>query len=529
MFTRNFDVIKSQVLLCNSHPYVNSSGQPYFCTNESESWCPRNIYYLMRTMTTSYSNYGVILGTGDVPVDISDYQLSGSVISGYTYSYIQSRGIDEKYGAFARTKYTITNNNESAFTIREIGLVNSNPYCLIERQLLEVPLTIEGYGGVGQIEYTIYYDPTPVDYESNIDIDGVYGVEWNYSSSSPALKRFGSAADFGNPSPALSMSDVGSSPFDDIAPWSGMKRYNINNNVIGASEDDSGFDMTASDVVVYIPEFYYCVQDNPYNQKRRWAISATPRDGFEKHPGSGRYIGRYHTSVVDGEYCTRANQMPDTNNTINTDHNSSHEKGSHWWMMDIATWSAIQLLYLIEFATFDTWSVLGKGCDDASSNKIIATGSTNECAYHTLYANDGGNQYRWIENPYSNISSWVDGWEHYDYVWICLDNAQMLNKSNEPGYISSSVNNSYGGYMRKLYYVKKMPWLFIPYNVSGSQTTYVSEYSLYNTAGPNTDTYGYRCVVGEPYSSDIKSGFFYRRIYSGYGNSNIGSRLIYIP
>lgn len=527
MFTRNFDVVKSHVILNKSHAYVNYQGQPYYYTGESESWMPSNIFYLMRSMSTSYNSKGVILGNGSTPVTITDYRLSGSIVSGYTYSYIQSRGIDEKYGAYAKTKYTVTNHNEFPITISEIGLVNSQPACLIERQLLEIPLTIEGFGGVGQIEYTIYYNPISVSYETDIDTNDVYGVEWNYSSSSPALTRFGGAKTFTNPQPATSASEVGSSPFDSIMPWAGMTRYNIANNTVGPSETDIAFDMDSSDVVVYIPEFYYCVQDDPYNMRRRWAISSTPKEGFEKHPGSGRYIGRYHTSTVNGEYSSRSAQSPLTNKNIYADHNSSHAKGSNWWMMDVATWSAIQLLYLIEFANFDTWAMLGKGY--APDANRAATGTTNQCAYHTLYADTGGNQYRWIENPYCNISTWLDGWERYDDVHICLENDKMNALSSSEGYVSTGVRNENGGYMNRLWYVAKMPWLFIPYSVSGTTSTYVTEYSRLGGTS-QSDTYGYRCVIGKSVGSiDEKNGFFSRGITSGAASSSIGSRLIYIP
>ena len=84
-----------------------------------------------------------------------------------------------------------------------------------------------------------------------------YGVEWDYSQPAATLTRTLDAAEFGNPVPATALDAVGSSPFDKIMPWAGMKRYNIIDGEVAYSEDDDGFSMTDYDTVVYIPPFYY--------------------------------------------------------------------------------------------------------------------------------------------------------------------------------------------------------------------------------------------------------------------------------
>ena len=52
----------------------------------------------------------------------------------------------------------------------------------------------------------------------------VYGVEWDYSQASPALTRTDDAVGFPAPVPATSLDGSGSSPFDSVMPWAGMKR-----------------------------------------------------------------------------------------------------------------------------------------------------------------------------------------------------------------------------------------------------------------------------------------------------------------
>lgn len=94
----------------------------------------------------------MVLGTGDTAPTLYDYKLAGDLVTGFTYSRTVTSGKDEK-GPWARVKYTITNNNAAAVTIKEIALLAGNTVCMIERSVLEKPITIEGGGGVGQIEH----------------------------------------------------------------------------------------------------------------------------------------------------------------------------------------------------------------------------------------------------------------------------------------------------------------------------------------------------------------------------------------
>ena len=69
----------------------------------------------------------------------------------------------------------------------------------------------------------------------------IYGAEWA-GGSSPVWTRTDAAANFADPNPYYSgMSGTPSSPFDDILPWSGLRRVT-----------DS-----AAGELVEIPKFYY--------------------------------------------------------------------------------------------------------------------------------------------------------------------------------------------------------------------------------------------------------------------------------
>ena len=115
----------------------------------------------MRYMIQGYTGAsgGVVIGNGTAEPTAKDYSLSGSIITGYSYLVSYNRNITDD-GVSVTATYTITNNNNNAITVSEIGLLaayDNNNYVnkvLLDRSLLETPITIEP-GGVGQVTYTI--------------------------------------------------------------------------------------------------------------------------------------------------------------------------------------------------------------------------------------------------------------------------------------------------------------------------------------------------------------------------------------
>lgn len=118
---------------------------------------------LSKQASTSNEKNSVIFGDGDVPVTIDDYKLSGNRITGIS-STVNWSLLEDTDGMLISATFTITNNNESEITIKEVGCLgawigthtswNYASACLIERTVLDSPITIEP-GGVGQLTYTI--------------------------------------------------------------------------------------------------------------------------------------------------------------------------------------------------------------------------------------------------------------------------------------------------------------------------------------------------------------------------------------
>ena len=299
-----------------------------------------------------------------------------------------------------------------------------------------------------------------------------------------------------------------------------MKRYNVINGAISYSEDDAGFSMTDYDTVVYIPEFYYTAYKDTTNSKWLWAISPTPLTGYAKHPGSGRYIGRYHTSGSSSAVYSKSGVSPLVNTSQTNFRSYSKAKGAGWYMLDLASWSALQMLYLVEFANFDSQTTLGKGWNTGS---VGSMGGTDAAVYHTIKATGSHNQYRWVEDPFSNVLDWVDGFiGSRSAVYVGTDNSAFDGTTSKLTQAIGIRLPSSNNYISGFGYADESAWAFIPEAVSGSESTYVCDYAFsHSSASP-------LCVRGG-YSGGSDCGLF---CFDAGGSASstggyLGSRLLF--
>ena len=365
----------------------------------------------------------------------------------------------------------------------------------------------------------------------NVDIAiEVFGVVWNYGNSSTVLTRLTEESDpYGfvtvnitsEPVPAVGESN-GTSPFDEYMPWKCMEEYNIVNGTVGAKRGEPGFSR-ANDTVVLIPEFYYKVVDDAANKKRYYYVSSMKISGFEKHPGSGRYVGRYNTG---SGHVSRTGKSPLVSITRASARSGAKSKGSGWYEYDYASWCAIGLLYIIEYADWNTQSKIGKGYSSGSS--AISSGGTDSMTYHTGRASgtDGATavQYRHIENPWGNVFDWVDGVNfNGSTVYVCTDPAKYADDTSD-GYTNAGTRASSSGYISALGASTTAPWAIYPSSAGGSETTYIPDYS-WNSSG------GRVLYVGGHWDDGSYAGLFC--FVGDYGSSNsdryTGARLMFIP
>lgn len=188
-------------------------------------------------------------------------------------------------------------------------------------------------------------------------------------------------------------------------PWAGMVRST---------------DVNAGEVVA-IPKYWYRVAKD--GNILSIEIADGEKEGFSVSPahmdrGDGKgerdviYVGRYHCGETACKSVT--GDLPKVKQTRAQFREAIHSLGDNVWQFDFATYWTIAMLYLVEFANWDTQSMVGAGCGDGKA--AVASGYTDAMTYHTgtnladraTYGN--GVQYRWIEGLWDNVADWVDGY-----------------------------------------------------------------------------------------------------------------------
>ena len=249
---------------------------------------------------------------------------------------------------------------------------------------------------------TIYGNPilTPLSDPST----KIYGVEFTNMATSSVGTRTDDAASFPDPQPAVA-GGTGSSPFDNIRPWCGMKRF---------THLDAG-------EVVSIPKFYYKWETDGTNTMTGLKISMTKHEGFNTSPahmdrGDGKgerdivYVGRYHSCSTNK---STTGQKPKVNITRSAARTAAHSLGPNVSSFDLATRVTIWMLYLVEFADWNSQYKIGWGCGNNSGAENV--GASDNMQYHTgtMQANRTdwgvGVQYRYIEGLWDNVFDWMDG------------------------------------------------------------------------------------------------------------------------
>lgn len=338
----------------------------------------------------------------------------------------------------------------------------------------------------------------------------IYGASWD-GTSTTRWSRTDEAAEFTDPVPYVAGASSYGSPFDNLQPWAGMVK----------SERTGG-------TMVSIPKFWYKLTQNGRGMTIKIADRAV--EGYSVSPahmdrgdGNGErdvvYIGRYH---CNGTYKSGTGS-PRANMTRSSARSGIHNLGSTIWQSDFAMRFTLWLLYIVEFADWNSQAKIGYGCSPSSNT--FTMGYTDSMPYHTgtdqsSRATYGGTQYRNIEGLWDNVLDWCDG---------CYYNSSGLNIILNPANFSDSSNGTAVG-------VPSNGWpsafrvktnggfpVFIPTSASGNDATYSCDSWYFGSSDP--------CLcVGGNYSHGSNYGLF----YVGYGSASsyygyIGCRLQELP
>lgn len=204
-------------------------------------------------------------------------------------------------------------------------------------------------------------EQTIIDKTVNIMVENstVYGIKRNLNNnSSSTWERTDDAVGL------TANAQVGSTAvvndFDKIYPWSDIISYNYNpttkQRVADYGDPNFKFDGSNGEVLTYIPEFYWkrYVEDNYEYIK----ISKYPIEGFNISPAFS--VGRYESSYDGSKLHSKSGTFPEVSQNITTFRTRSKAVGTGFGQLDYR-YFLLQMLYLVEYADYNSQSVLGNG------------------------------------------------------------------------------------------------------------------------------------------------------------------------
>jgi len=239
------------------------------------------------------------------------------------------------------------------------------------------------------------------------------------------------------------------------------------------------------------------------------------------------------TATTGDKLCSVSGKAPINYGTRANFRAVALNRGTGWRNQDYDLISAIQLLYLVEYASFYSQSVIGAGLTDWSAawpayndyNPINNTGLSNAKGNTTFNLSNGNGvvgsymTYRGIENWYGHLWKWVDGINinaNVPYV----SNTQPFADDTATNYTALGITliNS-DGWQNTL---QKQDRGFLPLTVGAASTTKVTDY-YYQAAG-------WRVVLlGGNASYGAIAGAFFVAAYSasGYAFRDVVGRLAF--
>jgi hypothetical protein len=337
--------------------------------------------------------------------------------------------------------------------------------------------------------------------------------------------------------------------------------------------DGTNSDLTGTDgmVMVEIPKFY--TKRVVVGNVTTWSVSDKPKIGFAVHPAfikdgvevDKRYYGAYDACYLDDTDSTYKSGLnldaltvdtaadklasvsgiyPIVGVTRATCRSLAANRGTGWRQLDFTLWSAIQLLYLTEYGTFNSQSVLGAGNTNGSylgsssdqnqsphtvagASNSIGNGSTNTTTGAGVNAKPGTSFmcYRGIENFYGNCWNWADGINvnvnANGNVHVTNTRADFAdNTSTNMTLLTSSLPTA-SGFIRNVLGIDN--YFLSSSNSGGSSTTYITDQHFASTASNRVVFVGGSANIGA-----IAGAFcLFSSFDSDYRGRAVGARLAF--
>lgn len=351
----------------------------------------------------------------------------------------------------------------------------------------------------------------------------IYGVD-GVGKSTPSLTRTDSAEGL---TFTVGESEI-KSDFDKCYPWCEMQE------VVDENEN----------VFIRIPKFYSKVTKNSDGTYKH-QISGFRYDGFSTLfiDGKGNEIdyvlvGKYEASGSSTKAFSKSGQTCLVNITLPGMRTACKANGEGYQQYDFLIDAIIKELFMIEFATTNSQSIM-KGWTDSSNSAALVTGHTdniktasgswnsNHTEGCTICNSDGKHacKYRGIENLWGNVWTWVDGITFSgEKVYVCTDPTKYVSESQAQPYNYVGDRPTSGGYAKSIEYFDKYPLLGFTKTTGGSESTYYCDYYYYSSAGTVL-------LVGGAWYVGASAGLWrwFGSVTASDADSSVGGRLCYKP
>ena len=526
-----------------------------------------------------------------VAVQVDAAMENSALTTGY---YMNSLGLYAKDPDEGEILYAVAGANVGAYMPPYNGITVSGAYLKLVTTVSNAsnvsmtvdPAAVATVGDINALQAEITDIQSFIGYT---DAD-IYGVEVDFKN-----KKFTRLA-----------GAVGKTPgdaFDGVKAFGGRRRCNVTDDgKVVAYYGDAGFSETGVltsaitigentyptgtkvQVMVEQPKFYYKVVPLElekiqggkgfHMRKARYYVSDTMKAGFKLHPAfikDGKEKNFIYLSAYEGcTYDTSAssyklNDAQDvdwTNDVLASIANAkptsgltqsgatrngfrtiAAKRGSGWSQQTIQSVAATQILFLVEYASFNIQEKLGAGVttkvDDGATSMTEITGATTTLGNKSgQVINTNGYSvvaYRGEENPFGNLWKWVDGintnngstFAEGDTGTIYVADHGFKDDSGDAPYHEVGFSSVYLGwsYISAFGYAEDDDWLFYPTEGKGNSSLPVGDCGQVVNPGWRVATLGAHWTYGST------SGLFSLGVRNGSGSRHrdVGGRLLYVP
>jgi hypothetical protein len=421
-----------------------------------------------------------------------------------------------------------------------------------------------------------------------MEYEGTLGLEWDVQNN--IVRRLNEAVD-----------KTAGTDFDNYSMYGGRKRCILTDDGIRlAYYGEDGYTETGKleieltvggttypvgtpvQVMVEQPVFWYKTvpfefkripgQDGVTIQKVQYYISGSPWSGYKRHPAfytrdANRtpvdriYLSAYEGCAYDtsaGAYITNDAQIVDFNNdklssianvkpisgytqqcTRPNSRKIANNRGPGWQLDDIFSISATQLLFAIEYGTFDSQSAIGKGVvekESGSGNNSEPTGATSSLGNASGMASGTNGlvsvSYRGQENLWGNIWTYEDGLTLYsdgtkNKAYISFSDFTEETIS-EPYFNIEFDLGTFNDFVGGIGWSEICDFAFLATESSNEDP----EKPLHDFYLQSVKKIGYKIsYVGGCWNNTNKAGIFNRIVYDpdSWIARNNGARVIFVP